>query len=985
MAQTAEKRSGWTTLQDALYGQARLPSTEQKHMVFYPLGELDSPPRVVSYRALYDQAHEISPILASLVTFRQHSPVLLHLDDHWDCLSWLWAVLLANGVPVLSSPLSNIDDHRRSHLENLSQLLESPICIVRESSAHLFRDIDGLQMHTVESLLRLTPTVTTPKPSIPTPPPTPIVTPNHPSTPPPALLMLTSGSTGNAKAVPLSHRQILAAVSGKASVRPLPRDTSFLNWIALDHVASLVEIHIQALVLGLDQVHVHPADIVSAPLRFVELLSRHRVSRAFAPGFFLARVVAADAAAAMESRVGKDKNWDLSSLRIVASGGEANHVATVAAAAAVLERYGAPRNAIVTGFGMTETCAGAIFNLSCPEQDVARGRAVAGLGRCMPDIEMRVAREGADGAWMPCEPGESGHLQVRGDVVFEGYYRNPAATADAFTEDGWFKTGDQAALDEDGNLSLTGRFKDVININGVKVVTADLQAAVDMALRNIPRVSRVVVFPSRAQGAATEQVTVASLTKEWPPEAEEMAEIERLTRQACIMASSACTQPVVFAVGPETVPLLPVTTLGKISGAKMRKLFEAGLFDRDVEYHRSVVEECIKRKSQRTTQDWYQCLSEFEAALRDDIADILGLADSSLVGVDQSAFELGFSSMDVIRLKQRIATRLGVSVPIITFLNNNTVRRLAVALDKTIATAPFPSESAIDVSEPFNLDSYDPVVTLCPKGARPPLWLIHPGLGEVLVFVGLSQRLAQDDRPVYALRARGFEPNQPHFTSIPEAVDTYVAAIRQKQPVGPYVLAGYSYGGMLAFEMAKKLDNVQFLASFDLPPHIRTLPVLPWSIWFLNLAHFLGLISTNQFADFEGDAAYSELSRPEAFEKVMAVADRERMEEQGLTQDAIERWVSVAFGLQSMAVDYEPLGKVPCGVDVFHAEPLAVVARSREAWVANHLSRWSEFCKDGEAGLRLHAVGGAHFTMLGPDYVEEFAERLREAMAARGV
>ena len=798
--------------------------------------------------------------------------------------------------------------------------------------------------------------------------------------------MLTSGSTGNAKAVPLSHHQILTAVAGKASVRPLPRDTSFLNWIALDHVASLVEIHIQALILGLDQVHVHPADIVGDPLRFVELMSRHRVARTFAPGFFLERMVAADAAAAaMASGVGKKKEWDLSCLRIVASGGEANHVATVAAAAVVLEGYGAPRNTIVTGFGMTETCAGAIFNLSCPEQDVARGRTVASLGRCMPGIEMRVARDGGgDGGWTPCGPGEPGHLQVRGEVVFEGYYRNPGATADAFTDDGWFKTGDQAALDEEGNLSLTGRFKDVININGVKVVTTDVQAAVDMALRTITRVSRVVVFPSRAPGAATEQVTVAYLTKDWPVEADEMAEIEALARQACIMASSACTRQVVFAVGPKTVSLLPVTTLGKISGAKMRKLFEAGLFDRDVEYHRDIVDKCTRQKAQLIAEDGHRCLTDLEAALRDDIGDILGL-DSSLIGVDQSTFDLGFSSMDVIRLKQRIATRQGVAVPIITFLNNNTVRLLAAALEKMIATAHSPSESAIDISEPFKPESYDPVVTFCAKGTRPPLWLVHPGLGEVLVFVGLSQQLAQDDRPVYALRARGFEPNQPHFTSIPEAVDTYVAAIRQKQPVGPYVLAGYSYGGMLAFEMAKKLDNVQFLASFDLPPHIRTLPALPWSIWFLNLAQFLGLISTNQFADFEGDAAYSELSRSEAFEGVMAVADRERMEEQGLTQDAIERWVSVAFGLQSMAVDYEPLGKVPCGVDVFHAEPLAVVARSREAWVANHLSRWSEFCEDGEAGLRLHAVGGAHFTMLGPDYVEEFAERLREAMAARGV
>jgi len=66
--------------------------------------------------------------------------------------------------------------------------------------------------------------------------------------------MLTSGSTGNAKAVEITYNQTLAAVAGKAAVRQLPKGGAFLNWIGLDHVVSLVESHMQAHWLGVDQV-----------------------------------------------------------------------------------------------------------------------------------------------------------------------------------------------------------------------------------------------------------------------------------------------------------------------------------------------------------------------------------------------------------------------------------------------------------------------------------------------------------------------------------------------------------------------------------------------------------------------------------------------------------------------------------------------------------------------------------------------------------
>ena len=101
-----------------------------------------------------------------------------------------------------------------------------------------------------------------------------------------AVLMLTSGSTGSAKAVCLTHKQIFTAIRGKLSIMPLPQASALLNGVALDHVASLVEIHLCAMFAGLDQVHVPAVEMLGNPLLFLRLLSKHRISRTFAPNFF---------------------------------------------------------------------------------------------------------------------------------------------------------------------------------------------------------------------------------------------------------------------------------------------------------------------------------------------------------------------------------------------------------------------------------------------------------------------------------------------------------------------------------------------------------------------------------------------------------------------------------------------------------------------------------------------------------------------------
>ena len=762
-----------------------------------------------------------------------------------------------------------------------------------------------------------------------------------------ALLMLTSGSTGNAKAVVLRHEQIIASVAGKASARQLPRDQPFLNWVGLDHVAGMIEIHLQAMYLCVDQIHVQAADLIASPFLFLSLIDKHRVSRSFAPNFFFSRL-----RRVLEAGNVTPETLDLSCLRFLGSGGEANPVEICSAVSNLLTPYGAPENLIIPGFGMTETCAGAIYNTNCPRYDLQNALEFAALGSCMSGIKMRVTVPSEPRR--PAEPGECGDLEVTGPVVFREYLNDEKATADAFTNDGWFKTGDQALLDFAGNLNLVGRGKEQMIINGVKYSPHEVETALEEASVAGVTPSYTICFSHRPRGSETEQICVVYLPAYGPDD--NVARVQAYEMISKIVMLQTSVKPYVL---PLDSSLLQKSTLGKLSRAKIRTAFESGQY----KAYQEVNDEIIKmfRVSQATPP-----ANEVEELLLRAFEDTLELRENEF-GTETQVFEMGATSIDLIKVTRAIEKRLNLTaqIPISIMLTNSTVRSLAKALED-LHTAK----------------EYNPVVTLQHHGDKPPLWLIHPGVGEVLVFLPLAKFFP--DRPIHAIRARGFNPSETPFQFVPDAVSTYHAAIKRQQPTGPYALAGYSYGSMLAFEVAKELeragDEVRFLASFNLPPHIKTrMRQLNWSECLLNLAFFLDLMSESRALELS--PVLHDVDRSQALDHVVRVANPARMQELSLTPAALAEWAGVAFALQSMAVDYEPSGMVQA-MDVFYCVPLAAVAASKEEWLREHLCKWKGFCG---TEVRFHEVGGAHYTMIGPEHVGGFQKSLRLAMKARGV
>ena len=131
---------------------------------------------------------------------------------------------------------------------------------------------------------------------------------------------------------------------------------------------------------------------------------------------------------------------------------------------------------------MTELQAGLYTRIGDGADLAARS-----AGRPSPGTEVRITDEhGREVA-----PGEEGELQARGPSVFAGYFANPEATAAAFTPDGWFRSGDTARMDAAGNVTLTGRLKDVINRGGVKYNPQE----VELLIESLPAVAQCAIAP----------------------------------------------------------------------------------------------------------------------------------------------------------------------------------------------------------------------------------------------------------------------------------------------------------------------------------------------------------------------------------------------------------------------------------------------------------------------------------------------------------
>ncbi|MBV9141208.1 MAG: SDR family oxidoreductase [Pseudonocardiales bacterium] len=490
-----------------------------------------------SYAELLDEASRLLGGLRGL-SLTPGDTVLLQLPGNRDFVVGFWACVLGGyvAVPLAVPPVEQPGAAAAAKVEHAWESLGRPLVLTnrdrrRERSAKRVAVIEEVGAGPAEENW-------------------------HASRPEDlVLLMLTSGSTGTPKAVRLCHDNLLTHAAAARQHHDLtPADVTF-NWMPMDHVGGLIMSQVRNVVLGCRQIHAPTPWVLEDPLRWLSVMHTHRVTVTWAPNFAFGLVNKQAARIAAQ-------RWDFSALRLVLNGGEAVVDRVARRFVQLVTPHGLPPGAMHPIWGMSETSSGQITTV-LPEE----GGGQVEVGRPYPGLAIRITDD--DGTVVP--EGTVGHLQVRGPAVTSGYHNDPDSTRAAFTDDGWFRTGDLGLL-RDGALTLTGRAKDVIIIGGVNHPSHELEAIVE-ELDDVAR-SFTAACAVRTAGQATDELALFFVLASGADTATAARRI-----RATLLRAAGITPSYLIPVDRKRIPK---TEIGKIQRSKLVQEFYDGAFDTEI-------------------------------------------------------------------------------------------------------------------------------------------------------------------------------------------------------------------------------------------------------------------------------------------------------------------------------------------------------------------------------------------------------------------
>jgi amino acid adenylation domain-containing protein len=380
----------------------------------------------------------------------------------------------------------------------------------------------------------------------------------------------------------------------------------------------------------------------------------------------------------------------------------------------------------------------------------------------------------ADRRLMPASV--TGELCLSGDNVGRGYLGRPDLTADRYVPDPFsgvpgermYRTGDLARVGASGALEFVGRLDRQVKVRGVRLELEEIEAVLG-AHPGVREVAVVVRPTSRGDDQLVAYVTPHS-----------HGESASLTRDLRALARNRLPEAAVPG-GFALLEKMPRTAHGKpdlsaLPDMASERTAGAGGLPRT-------------RLELELARIWERVIGTHPIGIRDDF------------------FDLGGHSLLAVRLLSAVADRLGVRLPGESILTHRTVADQAALL----------SISSVRLSG----DLPPCLIRMDDGTAGQPLFIVHPMGGSAFCYVELSRALARN-APIYCIQAAGLAMNQPPHQTVPEMASAYLEQARKLCHEGPWRLAGWSFGGLVAYEMASQLaaahDEIGMLALIDPSP-----------------------------------------------------------------------------------------------------------------------------------------------------------------------
>lgn len=430
-------------------------------------------------------------------------------------------------------------------------------------------------------------------------------------------------------------------------------------------------------------------------------------------------------------------------LRLITVGGEAVLKSDVELYKKYFAKYASMRH----GIGGTEMGSFRYFMI---DKDTEIPENIVPVGYPLPDKEVLILDD--DG--QPVPPNEVGEIVVKSRYLSGGYWRRPELTAEKFKdvpgEEGvrMYWTGDLGRLTEDGCLYHLGRKDFQVKIRGFRVELGEIESV----LMQHPGISEAAVMVNELPGFEKRLVGYVVMDKNHPAPSTEEIRIYLKKHLPDYMV------PSVFI----TLDAMPQTATGKIDRLKLPKLEEVLNLERDYVPPRDEYE-------RRLIQIWEE------------------LFEMRPIGIKNDFFQLGGHSLLAANLVTKIEEEFGKRIDLARLTEAPTIEKLAVVLRS--------------VSE---VESRPVLVPIRESGENPPLFCVHGVGGHILPFLLLAQYLGEEI-PVFGLQSKGIQDRSEADNTIEGMAAAYIKEIRSVQPTGPYFIAGFSFGGFVAYEMARQL------------------------------------------------------------------------------------------------------------------------------------------------------------------------------------
>ncbi len=364
---------------------------------------------------------------------------------------------------------------------------------------------------------------------------------------------------------------------------------------------------------------------------------------------------------------------------------------------------------------------------------------------------------------IPTLPNE---LLVGGEIVSTGYLHQKALSAEKFSTIGlgneslrFYSTGDRVTILPDGNLVFAGRIDAQIKIRGFRVEIGEIEAAINQ----LSRVNDCVVVPFENAGKEVSLVAYVVLNQGFI--SSELGNLLRSVLPDYMIPA--------YFMG---IPFIPLTINHKpdLKALPQPDLENAGTLETDKPV--TVMEKIV-----------------FSAWVKQ-----LGTAK---FGINHDFFRMGGHSLMALAVMSDLERQTGKVIPLASLFSFPTVKTLAAAIDQE-----------------KEREGWRPLVCIKPGTGRIPLFIIHGGGLNILLFNTLAQKMASG-QPVYGIQAHGLDGKSTPYDHINDIVGHYMREIRSVLPQGPFALAGFSIGGLIAHELCCRFveqnEPVAFLGMFD--------------------------------------------------------------------------------------------------------------------------------------------------------------------------